>query len=334
MRVDGNHRPHLVAAGVAVISLTLSACTSASDDEGEPTDGGRKAIAVNLYSRALPYFQEIAAGVEAAAEENGWEVEVTWGQTDPQLQFNQIQNAAQSQPSGMIVAPVDQEALIPAFETADSAGVTMVTVADDVAESGHDSELAFVGVEYVELGRQKAQWIVDQLGGEGTVAVVHGIRGLHFTEAQWEGAQEVFDANPGITVIDGPYAGEFSSDAGLAATENVLTANPDVDAIYFDNDDLALGGVLAAKGRGIDMDDIILIGTDGGEPARKAVAAGELDYTISLCGYATGEIATNVIIDYVESGETPDDHIVPIPVLEFTPETVEENNAKVEAKEC
>jgi ABC-type sugar transport system substrate-binding protein len=314
--------------------LAVSACGSAGAKGGGDGTGKRRLIVVNMYSRALPYFQQIAAGAEEEGKKFGWNVEVTWGKTDPQLQFNQLQNAVTKQPDGGIVAPVDQEALIPAFQQAKTAGTKLVTVADDIAVKGQDHELAFVGVEYPQLGKKKAQWIVDKLGGKGTVAVIHGIRGLHFSEAQFEGAKSVFDANPAIKLINGPYAGEFSADAGLKAAENVLAANPNVDALYFDNDDIALGGILAAKARNIPMDKIIIIGTDGGKPARDAVKAGDLDYTISLCGYATGVRAMNVLKDKFDSNKNPDQHVVPVPVLDFTPQTVDENNKQVDEKKC
>jgi ABC-type sugar transport system substrate-binding protein len=340
MRRRCTTRAERAAAIFASVALALSACGT---DDGEDTSpaasngsngGDSQTIAINMYSQALPYFQDIVNGATEAAEEDGWSVEVTFGQTDPQLQFNQIQNAVTNSPAGMIVAPVDQEALIPAFQAAKDAGVQVVTVADDVAERGQDSILAFVGIEYEELGRKKAQWIVDELGGQGKVAVIHGIRGLHFTEAQFTGAKEVFDENSGIELIDGPYAGEFSADAGLRAAENVLTSHPDIDALYFDNDDIALGGILAAKARNIPMDQIVIIGTDGGEPARDAVKAGDLDYTISLCGYATGAIAVGVIQDKVNGDTDPDERIVPIPVLDYTADTAEENDRKIDNKEC
>jgi ABC-type sugar transport system substrate-binding protein len=314
--------------------LAVSACGSTGAKGAGDGTGKRRLIVVNMYSRALPYFQQIAAGAEEEGKKFGWNVEVTWGKTDPQLQFNQLQNAVTKQPDGGIVAPVDQEALIPAFQQAKTAGTKLVTVADDIAAKGQQNELAFVGVEYPELGKKKAQWIVDKLGGKGTVAVIHGIRGLHFSEAQFEGAKSVFDANPGIKLINGPYAGEFSADAGLKAAENVLAANPNVDALYFDNDDIALGGILAAKARNIPMNKIIIIGTDGGKPARDAVKAGDLDFTISLCGYATGVRAMDVLKDKLDSNKNPDQHVVPVPVLDFTPQTVDENNKQVDEKKC
>ena len=341
---QGRHKG-MIAAAVAS-ALALAACGGGDSGDGSAgggagaegsaaaEGGGGKVIAINMYSQALPYFQDIVAGAQAEAQKSGFRTEVTFGKTDPQLQFNQIQNAITKRPAGLVVAPVDQEALIPVFQSAKQAGTQTATVADDVAERGKESILGFVGIEYEELGRKKAQWIVDKLGGKGTVAIIHGIRGLHFTEAQFTGAMEVFKANPGIRVINGPYAGEFSADAGLSAAENVLTANRDVNALYFDNDDIALGGILAAKNRNIPMKDILIIGTDGGKPARDAVKAGDLDYTISLCGYATGAIAVGVIRDKVVGQKDPAGHIVPIPVLDYTQETAAENDRKINAKEC
>lgn len=339
----------IAAAGL----LTLAACgggsasTSSSDaspaasspaaSSADASGGGgdaSKLIVVNLYSQALPYFQDIAAGVTDAATAAGYTPEVVFGQTDPALQFTQIQNAISKAPAGIIVAPIDQQSLIPVFKEGKAAGVQMVTVADNLAAEGVDQQLAYVGVEYEDIGAMKAQKIVDAIGGKGKVGVVHGIRGLHFSEAQWTGAKEVFDQYPDIELVDVGYAGGFSTDLGLEKAENILTQAPDVSAIYFDNDDLALGGILAAKARSIPMDRIFIVGADGGKPARDAAAAGELDYSVSFCGYATGVLATEVIIAKVAEGQDPSGPTVPIAVFEFTPDNVGELETKVADKSC
>jgi ABC-type sugar transport system substrate-binding protein len=325
----------LAAAGLAT---SLTAC---SNDAG--TGGATETvaadqelrIAMNMYSRTLPYFQDIIRGTEDAATADGHTViDVTYGQTDPQLQYDQLENALSASPNGLLVAPVDPVALLPVLQQAATNGVPVVTVANDLDEAGHQSQLAHVGQKYVDIGRQKAQFIVDALGGKGTVGYVHGIRGLTFSELQAEGAMEVFKANPGITLIDGPYAGEFSSDAGLTAAENLLTANPDVQALYFDNDDLALGGILAVQQRGRPMDGIVIIGTDGGGPALDAVGAGNLDMTISLCGYATGKLAGTTLIDNLRNGTKPEQRFVTVEGLEITPDSLDDARAKVANGEC
>lgn len=338
-----------IVATVSVAALLLATgCSSSAGDAGSSVEStgessaattpgvadGSKVVITNLYSQGLPYFQDVAKGVNEAAAAAGWESEIVFGQTDPALQFTQIQNGISKKPGGMIIAPIDQESLLPVFAEAAAAGVQMVTVADDVAEAGWPNELAYVGVEYQAIGAMKAQKIADAIGGKGKVGVVHGIRGLHFSEAQWEGAQEIFAKYPDITLIDVGYAGGFSSDLGLEKAENILTSNPDTAAIFFDNDDLALGGILAAKARKIPMDKIFIVGADGGKPAQDAVKAGDLDYSISFCGYITGVQAFEVLRAKVEMGESPATHIVPVEVIEFTPENVQTLIDKVAAKTC
>nr|WP_239521759.1 sugar ABC transporter substrate-binding protein [Geodermatophilus sabuli] len=289
---------------------------------------------MNLYSRSLPYFQDFVAGAQERADAEGVTLNVTYGETDPQLQYDQVQNALTQSPDGVIVVPVDPAALIPVFQQASDGGIPVLTAINDIEEDGWASVVGHVGKEYTEVGREKAQYLVDTLGGQGTVAIIHGIRGLLFSELQAEGAREVFAENPGITVIEGPYTGEFSSDAGLAAAENVLTANPDVDALYFDNDDIALGGVLAAQQRGIAMEDIVIIGTDGGEPARQAVAAGELDMTITLCGFLNGKQAMDTLVTFIRDGEEPSGRTVDVTSQMVTPDTYEDVEALIASGDC
>ncbi|NEK56989.1 sugar ABC transporter substrate-binding protein [Geodermatophilus sabuli] len=324
----------LTAAGLV---LSLAACSGGSDEAAAAGGGGGDddlTVEMNLYSRSLPYFQDFVAGAQERADAEGVTLNVTYGETDPQLQYDQVQNALTQSPDGVIVVPVDPAALIPVFQQASDGGIPVLTAINDIEEDGWASVVGHVGKEYTEVGREKAQYLVDTLGGQGTVAIIHGIRGLLFSELQAEGAREVFAENPGITVIEGPYTGEFSSDAGLAAAENVLTANPDVDALYFDNDDIALGGVLAAQQRGIAMEDIVIIGTDGGEPARQAVAAGELDMTITLCGFLNGKQAMDTLVTFIRDGEEPSGRTVDVTSQMVTPDTYEDVEALIASGDC
>ncbi|WP_123026700.1 sugar ABC transporter substrate-binding protein [Mycolicibacterium stellerae] len=333
--------PARIARAATALASAVLLTVACSHDSGSSDSGGAAGVdselklAMNVYSRTLPYFQDMIRGVQDVAHEDGHtKVDVTYGDTNPQLQYNQLENALSTSPNGLLIVPVNPSALIPVIQKAASNGVSVVTMANDIDEAGHSSQLAHVGQEYVELGRQKAQYIVDALGGRGTVGYVHGIRGLTFSERQAEGAKEVFTANPGITLIDGPYAGQFSSDAGLTATENVLTAHPDVNALYFDNDDIALGGILAVQQRGRPMDSIVIIGTDGGAPALEAVGAKTMDMTISLCGYATGRQGAQVLINYLRENKKPAERFVEVDSLTITSANLTDAQAKIKDGKC
>jgi ABC-type sugar transport system substrate-binding protein len=325
-----------IVLALCVVVLAVSACggsSKSSTSSGTSGSAGPKTIAVNMYSREIPYFVQVLKGLQTEGQKLGWKINPTFGNNDPTLQVNQLQTAIPTHPDAMVVIPIDEHALVPAYQQAKSAGITVVSVGDNIAKSAYSTQLTFVGDNYTDLGRTKAQLIVNQLHGKGTVGWIHGIRGLNFSEQQRIGGTAVFKSNPGITLVDGPYGGAFSSDAGLTATQNLLSRNPNLNAIYFDNDDLALGGIQALKGRGINPSKVFIVGTDGGPVALAAVKKGTLNATYSLCGYAQGVRTIDVLNQYFSHKTQPPNPLYMQP-LEFTPANYNTSIAKVNSGLC
>jgi ABC-type sugar transport system substrate-binding protein len=316
------------------VAIAIGAC--GGDDDEEATGGGggeRRTVAVNMYTADNPYFQQMVDGIESKAKEFGWEVKATFGAADPTQQVNQIQNAVTTQPDALIVVPIDEEAIVPPIRQASEADIPVFTMGDNIAEEGRDAQVAYVGVDYADIGAQKAEFIVNELGDEGgRVGIIRGIRGLNFTEAGDTGSARVFEKAPGIETVDGPYTGAFSSDLGLEATQNLLTRAPNLDAIFFDNDSIAIGGIQALEERNIPLEDVVTVGTDGTPAAVEAVQKGTLDYTIHLCGKQQGEIAMDAIRAFLEEDKRPKPFI-DTPIIELTPDNIKERNQVVE-RDC
>ena len=334
-----------VTTSFAVLALAVGIAACGGDDEGGGGGGGggsdaagegggggeSRTIAVNMYTADNPYFQEMLDGIEAKAEEFGWEVQATFGNADPTEQVNQIQNAIATQPDALIVVPIDEDASVPPIRQAAEADIPVFSMGDHLGEEGQEVQVAYVGADYEQVGVMKAEFIAEQLGEKGgTVGIIHGIRGLNFTEAGARGAESVIDETPQIELIDGPYTGAFASDVGLEATENMLTRNQNFDAFYFDNDSIAIGGIQAIEERGIAHDDIITTGTDGTPAALEAVEKGTLDYTIHLCGVGQGTTAMEVIKDYLENGTEPQ-KIVTTKSYEITPDNIKKQIPELES---
>ena len=327
-----------LATSIATLALALGVAACGDDDDGAGGGGSggggggeARTIAVNMYTADNPYFQEMLDGIEATAKEFGWKVQATFGNADPTEQVNQIQNAIATQPDALIVVPIDEDASVPPIRQAKEAGIPVFTMGDNLGEEGQEVQVAYVGADYREVGVMKAEFIAEELGDKGgTVGVIHGIRGLNFTEAGADGAESVFGEHPQLEVIDGPYTGAFASDVGLEATENMLTRNQNFDAFYFDNDSIAIGGIQAIEERNIPHDAIVTTGTDGTPAAVEAVQKGTLDYTIHLCGVGQGVTAMNVIRDYLEEDKEPE-KIVTTKSYEITPDNIKDELPALES---
>jgi ABC-type sugar transport system substrate-binding protein len=317
-------------ASIAVVALAGGLAACGDDDDGGGGDGEAKNVYLNAYAQEIPYFRNWHDGATARAEELGWDVEAEFGNTTPEQQVQQVENAIVKQPDAIVITPIDEESITPALRQAKDQGIAVITVG---ATTGDDSvPTSFVARDNLQIGRDKAQYVVDQLGGQGKVGIIHGIRGLTFSEDQADGYEEVLSQNPDIEVVDGPYAGGFTADLGLDTTNNLLTANPDLNAIIYDNDDLALGGVEAVKQRGINLADFVIIGTDGGDAALDAVEKGDIDMTISLCGFREGRSAIDTVNTFFEDGEV-DDRVVS-QVETFTTENAADKRAELTPEDC
>lgn len=301
-----------IAVALLVAALFLVACGGDDDGGGSGTtasNGGdeKKTVAASLYSRDVPFYQAIAEGLQQQADEYGWELNLVFSRPDPSQQIDSINTLLAQQPDGLVVVPMDAAGLVPATRQALSQDVPVIALGDRLAE--RDAMTAYVGGDFVEFGKTKAAWIAEQLGGRGKVGVIHGIRGISFTQEQDKGLREEFAKHPGIEVVDGPYAGNFTADLGLTATQNLLTANPDLDAIYFDNDDLALGGARAVADRGL-RGRVLLVGTDGLQAGLAGVRAGDLDYTLNQCAVTQGRDAIRVLHEVLIDGREPQPELI------------------------
>ncbi len=318
MRHEKVSRGILGVTFLVVLTLGVGGCGGSSGG----SSSGDKVVGVSLAGKQIPYYNDLAAGMQAEADRLGnMSVKIQYANQDVTTQIDQVQNLLTQQPDGLVVGPIDQEAMVPAYRQASDANTPIVTVSDNIGPDGRKYQLAFMGQEYTQAGRRRATWLVNQLHGKGTVGVVHAIRGGNYTESNWIGAKSVFAKYPGITVYDGPYVGDFTPQAGLQGAQTVLTQHPDVDALYMDNDDLAYGAIQAVADAGRSQKSILILGNDGGQPAIVAVKNGDLDYTLSVCGYAQGVAAIRTLNDYLVNGTKPPAYVNTLQ-LAFTPQNV------------
>jgi ribose transport system substrate-binding protein len=292
-----------LAACCAVLAVVLTGCGGSSSQGGGNSAKG-KTIQVVFYTESIPYFQEQLKGLQAEAQLLGVNLKVSSANFDAGQEVGLMENAITQHPDGIILAPIDREALVPVTNKAQAAGIPVVLVGDNFGNDGQNAMLTFVGLDTKQYGIMKAGFVAKALNGKGQVVVIHGPSGLDYVEEQKVGYQYTFIDYPNIQVVEGPY-GNLASDVGLASLENVLTRYPHPNAVYFDNDDLAIGGLRALQERGIDPSSVVTVSSDGAPAAIADVQNGTLTGTVATRPYATGVKAIQVITDYLSTHQAP-----------------------------
>ncbi len=208
----------------------------------------KKEIAVIPMGRAHMFWQSVHAGAVAAARETG--VEVIWNgpaaETDYTDQIRIVDSMISRHVDAIALAPIDRKAMVGVVERAAKQGIPVI-----VFDSGLDTEqfLTRVATDNYGAGRLGAERMAKILNGKGKVAIVAAQPGAASATAREKGFEDaVHEKYPGIQIVDKRYGmADFAK--SLAVAENMLTAFPDLDALFASNETSSVGAAQALQGR-------------------------------------------------------------------------------------
>lgn len=184
-------------------------------------------------------LEQINAEYQAAGLTNDLVIESA--DTDVQGQTQQIRNLINRGVDAIIVNPNSQTGLNSVIKEATDAGIVVIAIDQEIGEPSAIN----VVIDQTEWARMSAQWLVDTLGGQGDVVVINGIAGHPANEARYDGVKEVFEANPGINVLNVANA-NWDQATGQQVMANLLASQPNIDGVWT-QDGMALGVLQAIQ---------------------------------------------------------------------------------------
>ena len=256
-----------------------------------------------------PYYWRMGDGAKAAAAELGIDLSFVSAKVNGDIegQISVVETELVKSPDAIILVPMNGTALIPKVMEANSLGIPVIT-ADTRVDDGPGKVETFVGLDERTSFSGMAEWVVAQLGGKGKVAILEGFRGSSTAELRLNGMMDVFNSYPGIEVV-ASISADWDREKALKASEDILQAHPDVDAILGSNDGMALGAVQAVKSAG-KLDQVIVVGDDAIPSALAALRSGDLDATIDGNTDQVGYLAVKAAYDLLVNKVQPEAWIV------------------------
>jgi ribose transport system substrate-binding protein len=160
---------------------------------------------------------------------------------DPQGQIQQMRNLINRGVDGIIVNPNDATALDQVIGQAENAGIPVIAVDQEIDAPGVTNVVIDQG-EWASMG---AEWLVEELGGEGDVVVINGIAGHPANEARYDAVKTVFAENPGIEVVQETNA-DWDQATAQQQMSNILASQPNIDGVWT-QDGMARGVLQAVQ---------------------------------------------------------------------------------------
>ncbi len=193
-------------------------------------------------------------------------------------QISDIQDLVARNVDALIVAPLNSEGLEPALRAARQRDVPVITIDRKLTGPEHCRDyVTFIGSDFVEQGRRAADALIKATGGRGNVAILLGSSGNNVTEDRNQGfLDRLRERAPEMEVV-AQQTGNFLREEGQEVTEQLIQANPNIDAIYAHNDEMALGALVALRSGGKQPgEQVKVVSVDGTRNAVRAITRGDM----------------------------------------------------------
>ncbi|OLF11651.1 LacI family transcriptional regulator [Actinophytocola xinjiangensis] len=325
---------HLAGAAVLCAALVLSACTKAEDSGADPaadsTGGAQVAepetadgptCTLDQYGgEPLDLTDAIVGFSQSEKEANPFRIAETQSIKDEaqaagvrqllttnansQLgkQISDIQDMINKGAQALIVAPLNSDGLEPALDAARAKNIPVLTIDRKVNSTPCEDYVAFLGSDFVEQGKRAAQEMAAALGEKGKVAILLGASGNNVTTDRTNGfVDELAKIAPDVEIV-AQQTGEFARDKGQQVMEQIIQAQPDITGVYAENDEMALGALVALKSAGKKPGgDIHVVSIDGTRNAVQKIVDGEM-YSVVESNPRFGPLAFETLRTFL-SGE-------------------------------
>lgn len=256
-------------------------------------------VAVSMTAFDNPFLTIIRNGITAEAENLG-EVDVTFedAQLDVARQLNQVQNFIADGYDAIIVNAVDGNSTAAITQAAADAGVPLVYVNHPPADIDMlPKGVSFVGSNEIDSGTMQTKQVCAMLGGQGKVLVMMGPLENIAALTRTQDIKDVI-ATPdcsGMEIVEEQTANWKRAEAQDLMT-NWLTSGIEFDAVIANNDEMAIGAILAMKAAGMDMAEVVVAGIDATPDGLAAMEAGDLDVTVFQNATKQGEVALDTAV--------------------------------------
>ncbi|RIA43788.1 ribose transport system substrate-binding protein [Hephaestia caeni] len=284
----------VVAALAALVALRGAA---RADAPAAVAASGGPRYGLSTVGLSYPFAAAIAKGFSDAAVAAGATPVVLDAQGSVQKQANDIDDLVAQRVKGIAIMPLDSVVAQGWVDRVGRAGVPVAAVAalvgdprtraiDDV----YPGLVALASQDEVAAGEAAGTLAAELLPRDrpARIAVIEGAAGFPEVEQRARGFRQGLDKAGVRYTIVASQPGNWTAEGGEAACQNILAAQPDIDLLFNEADDMVIGCARAVRAAG---SHARLIGVGGSKLAVASIKAGAVDGTVCFKPEALGALA-------------------------------------------
>ncbi|TIM49050.1 MAG: sugar ABC transporter substrate-binding protein [Mesorhizobium sp.] len=278
---------------------------------------------VNINQQAL-FFNQINEGAQKAADAAGAKLVIFNANNVPSAQNDAIENYITQKVDGIILVAIDVNGVKPAITAAKAAGIPVIAIDAQIPDGDN---VAFIGVDNAkageDVGKFYADYVKSEMGGTAKIGIVGALNSFIQNQRLDGFKKAVTDSGLAITFLD-TVDGQNVQETAMSASENLMTANPDMTTLYATGEPALLGAVSAVTSQGR-TGDVKVFGWDLTKQVVQGIDDGWVVAVVQQDPAGEGKAAVEALVK-LKKGETVEP-IINIPVTIVTKDNVEQYRA-------
>jgi ribose transport system substrate-binding protein len=209
---------------------------------------------------------------------------------DAQAELNELNKAAAAKPAGILISVADAAVLQPGIDAAVKAGIPVITVDSDAANS---RRLYFIGTNNLEAGRLGGRHVMEVLGERGNV-VFFTLSGQPNTEERLKGFKDAFATRPEMKIAE---VIDIKDDVHIAFDKAqellALTGPKKINA--FVCLDSGSGKMVSDAVKRVNATDRLLMAWDVNQDTLDEIKAGTIESTVAQKPFTMGYVGLKAL---------------------------------------
>jgi ribose transport system substrate-binding protein len=284
-----------LAAIITTGALLVSGCSTGN---GNSAAGNKKNLRIVQVAAVVtdPYFVSMKCGGAAEAAKLGVHYSfVGPAAPDPVAELSAFNNATTLRPDGIVLSPFSPTAFLSGIREQMSQGVPVTLVDGNSSQPVHyrwyHTDLAAAALALVTP-------ISKATGGSGSFAVIASAAGDPDDTERFSSLIPILKKKlPGLNILSPQYVNTDTAKAD-SVTSSLLTAHPDLRAIYATNGAEAQGVVAAIKAAGR-TGQVKVFSFDATPSEVSEIRAGNIDTTVAQSPYLAGSLGVRATVEYL-----------------------------------
>ncbi len=243
--------------------------------------------------------------IKGEARKRGYQVLFTNAAGSTTKQISDVRELIAQKIDFLILAPREYEGAAPALKIAKRAKVPVILIDRDAAGKPGVDYVTLIASDFIQEGKRAAEWLAKKMSYRANIIELAGTPGASAARDRAAGFRQGIIRYPGMKIITS-QSGDFDRTIGQKVMENIIQVyNGKFNAVYAQNDEMAIGAIQALKAAGITPGkDVILVSIDGEQDGLKAIVAGELGASVE-CSPIFGPKVFDVIEDLLKGKKIP-----------------------------